>query len=78
MNQAALEEQITKWEPVGCEVIRTIDAYDDTVERIIKVVNSYYLYRYFTLGGNDHNIFVSVDLQAVDADHIIQHLAERL
>ena len=78
VDQKAMEEMIELWEPAGCEVVRTIDSMDDTVERIVKVGEEYHLYRYFTLGSDDRAVFVSVDLQAVDGDRIIQELAERL
>jgi len=63
------------------------DRYEDTVERIVKreyrdrdfrgEKMMYSLYRYFTIGDGPV-IHVSVDLENVDADHVIQHLAERL
>ena len=77
MNKEDLERFQHDWEPKDCEVVRTIDSYDDTVERIVRVGTIYYLYRYFTFGVNP-TINVSVDLDGVDADRVIQHLAERL
>lgn len=83
MYQEELEKMVEKWEPSDCEVVRCIDTYDDTVERVVKYTPAYpnrtvySLYRYFTL-GDEPNVHVSVDLQEVDADRVIQHLAERL
>ena len=84
IDQEDLERFQNDWEPKGCEVVRTIDTYDNTVERIVKVSNphrasqvTYSLYRYFTLGDNPQ-IRVSVDLDGVDPDEVIQHLAEQL
>jgi len=88
MYQEELEKMIEKWEPSDCEVVRCIDSFDDTVERVVKFAarnchtgiyagHRYSLYRYFTL-GDEPNVHVSVDLQEVDADRVIQHLAERL
>lgn len=87
MYQEELEKMIDVWEPTGCEVVRVIDSYDDTVERVVKFAShnangifsgmQYSLFRYFTLGDRP-NVHVSVDLQEVDADRVIQHLAERL
>ena len=79
MNKEDLERFQHDWEPKDCEVVRTIDVGvgDDTVERIIRVGTVYSLYRYFTFGDNP-TINVSVDLNEVDADHVIQYLAERL
>ena len=83
MNEEALNETISDWEPPGAEVVRTIDTYTSTVERIVKYqIESgswmYSLYRYFTLGDCVCKIHVSVDLENVDADEVIQHLAEKL
>jgi len=77
MNKEDLERFQHDWEPKGCEVVRTIDTYDHEVERIVRMGTVYYLYRYFTFGDNP-TINVSVDLDGVDADRVIQHLAERL
>ena len=82
MNEEALDHMIEKWEQPG-EVVRTINNFDDTIERIVKYTTHradeelYALYRYFTLGIN-RPIEISIDLQDVDADRVIQHLAERL
>ena len=84
MYQEELEKQIEKWEPPCAEVVRCIDSIEDTVERVIKYASTsgnkqeiYSLYRYFTIGDRP-DVFVSVDLFEVDADQVIQHLAERL
>ncbi len=77
MNEEDLERFQNDWEPPGCEVVRTIDTYTSSCERIVRVVNTYYLFRYFTLGDNPQ-IHVSVDLDAVDADEVINHLANQL
>jgi hypothetical protein len=83
MYQEELENMIDLWEPTGCEVVRCIDTYEDTVERIVKFTTHrageelYSLYRYFTIGDTP-NVLVSVDLKDVDADTIIQELGERL
>lgn len=85
MNEEVLNEAISDWEPPEAEVVRTIDTFTHQVERIVKVVNphradqeTYSLYRYFTIGDCTCNVHVSVDLDGVDADEVIQHLAERL
>ncbi len=88
MNQELLEEMIAHWEPPGGECIRTIDTDEDTVSRVIKYPAelacnvTYCLFRYFTLSndtpGNGERVCVSIDLQDVDADRVIQHLAEQL
>ncbi len=85
MFEESLNEMISDWEPIGCEVVRTIDTHEGTVERIVKVTNparasqvTYSLYRYFTIGGCGCNVQVSVDLDGVEADEVIQHLAEQL
>jgi len=78
MNQDLLEQKIHEWEPEGAEVVRTIDSYDNEVERIVKFEGWYYLYRYFLLHGNEARVHVSVDLNRVSPDHIIQELGERL
>ena len=87
MYQEELNKMIEQWEPANCEVVRNIDTYEDTVERVVKfsVKNDddifagmrYSLYRYFTFGDSPE-VRVSVDLQEVSADRVIQHLAERL
>ena len=82
MNEEALNEMIDHWEPPGIECVRTIDTQEDTVERILKLGGEYSLCRYFTLSsdtaGIGDRVCVSVDLDRVDADRVIQHLAERL
>lgn len=78
MNQDLLEQKIHEWEPEGAEVVRTIDSYDNEVERIIKLDGLYYLYRYFLLHGNEAKVHVSVDFNGVSPDLIIQDLGERL
>lgn len=84
MNQELLQQLIDQWEPEIAEVVRVIDTTEGTVERIVKVWDRYSLYRYFEMPtryeGNEAStpIVVSVDLSGVDADTIIQHLAERL
>lgn len=81
MNQEALEDKIMEWEPNGVEVVRVIDSQEGTVERIVKHISrhgsDYSLFRYFTL-GRPYQVHVSVDLDMVDADRVIQHLGERL
>ena len=90
MYQEELNKMIEQWEPSqyeGFEIVRTIDTHDDTVERVVKYRTRhphtnemgvlYSLYRYFTLGDRPE-VHVSVDLQEVSADRVIQHLAERL
>ena len=82
MNQELLDHKIEEWEREGT-VVRTIDTHDDTVERIIRrrpygtTLDLYTMYRYFTLGTRP-DVLISVDLDDVDADRVIQHLAERL
>ena len=85
MYNEELEKMIDQWEPTLSEVVRVIDTHEDTVERIVKCKTHraeeelYSLYRYFTLGDRfGTEVHVSVDLQDVDADRVIQHLAERL
>ena len=84
MNEELLEAMIDEWEPMGAEVVRVIDSDDRVVERILRMDVRYYLYRYFMVGidmvdrSATARCEVSVDLQAVDADTVIQHLAERL
>lgn len=85
MNEELLEAMIEQWEPIGAEVVRTIDSDPRVVERIVKRPQELYsLYRYFMLGVDmvdgsaTARCEVSVDLADVDADTIIQHLAERL
>ena len=90
MYEQELEKMIEKWEPSHYpefDIVRTIDTHEDTVERVVKFRTRhphtnepavlYSLYRYFTL-GDQPNVHVSVDLQEVNADRVIQHLAERL
>jgi len=77
MNEEDLARFQNDWEPKGCEVVRTIDTYTSTCERIIRVGTVYSLLRYFTLGDNPQ-IHVSVDLDGVTADDVINHLAEQL
>lgn len=84
MNEELLEAMIDEWEPIGAEVIRVIDSDDRVVERILKMDGLYWLHRYFMLGVDmvdgsaSARCEVSIDLENVDADRIIQHLAERL
>jgi hypothetical protein len=89
MNDIDLHRMIDKWEPTGCEVVRTIDSDEYTVERIVKFTARhphlgdtcvlYSLYRYFEIGmDNNLRLEVSVDLDHVDGDRVIQWLAERL
>lgn len=79
MNEQLLEEMIEHWEPEDAEVVRVIDSEEGTVERIVKHGSAYYLYRYFQLESvGQHKVFCSIDLSCVDADRVIQHLAERL
>lgn len=84
--QEALDDLIEQWEPHNGECIRSIDITPDTVERIIKVQrplgtdpraieSRYTLYRYFLIGSQWQ---VSVDLESVDADRMIQEMAERV
>lgn len=83
MYQEELQRMIDIWEPTDCEVVRVIDTYEDTVERVVKFHTHrageelYSLDRYFTI-GDEPNVLVSVDLTEVDADRVIQELAERL
>ena len=84
MNQELLQEQIDHWEPPGSEVVRTLDTFTHCVERIVKyqpsmtTIELYSLYRYFTIGDCTCKVHVSVDLEDVSADEVIQTLAERL
>ena len=82
MNEDLLNEMIDHWEPPGIECVRTIDTHEDTVERILKLDGEYSLVRYFTLSsdtpGIGDRVCASVDLDRVDPDRIIQHLAERV
>ena len=90
MNEERLAVLIEHWEPNGCEVVRVIDSEDHEVERIIKFDTGetvwYSLFRYFELGVHvtedgkvaSDRTEVSIDLQDVSADRVIQHLAERL
>jgi len=84
MNEELLEAMIDEWEPLGAEVVRVIDSDDRVVERILRMGDEYYLNRYFMVGIDmvDGSAVarceVSVDLDRVDADRVIQHLAERL
>lgn len=89
MNQELLEACIDHWEDETMEVVRTIDTHEMTVERILKYRASssmemvYRLHRYVQYGIPDHAEFsirveCSVDLEDVDADTVIQTLAERL
>jgi len=84
MNKDKLNEMINDWEPIGCDVVRTIDTHEDTIERIVKYRTHiagqelYSLYRYFTIGECVCNVQVSVDLDGVEADRVIQELAERV
>ena len=79
MNDLLLNEMINEWEPQGAEVVRIIDTTEDTIERILKFDGEYYLFRYFMLRSlGKEEVCVSADLQAVDADRVIQELAERL
>ena len=84
--QASLDLLIEAWEPHNGEVVRTIDSNADTVERIVKTNRSlgtdprafesrYTLYRYFLIGSQWQ---VSIDLDCVYADRVIQELAERI
>ncbi len=79
LNQARLSSVIEQWENPECEVVRTIDssASEGTIERIVRVEDSYSLFRYF-MSSSTGAILVSADLNCVDADHVIQHLSERL
>jgi hypothetical protein len=89
VNEERLELMIELWEPEGAELIRIIDTCDATTERIVKVRGHgikdwYWLYRYFEFGVDmvdgsaTTRTEVSVDLDRVDADTVIRHLAERL
>ena len=85
MNEERLEALIEQWEPFGCEVVRVIDSEEGQVERDVKYDGAVYsLFRYFEIGmvmdadSASVRTVVSVDLQDVDADRVIQHLAERL
>ena len=82
MNQELLQEMIDHWEERSMTVVRTIDSDEDCVERILSRGSLYWMFRYFTLGSNTPGIAdrvcCSVDLECVDAERVIQHLAERL
>lgn len=80
IDQESLADAIVEWEPPESEVVRTIDSVDGTVERIIKIGDKYWLHRYFMLREEsyDRYLAVSADLNGVDADRVIQNLAERL
>lgn len=80
MNQELLEEAIEHWEESGMTVVRIIDSDESTVERILQRGSWYWLYRYFETAPEPATLKVvcSVDLEAVDAERVIQHLAERL
>jgi hypothetical protein len=78
MNEAKLNAQIEHWEEPGGELIRVIDIHEDSVSRIVKRADLYYLYRYFNLGINPSRVVCSVDLNGVDADAVICHLAEQI
>lgn len=78
MNSMILAKKIRTWEPEGAEVVRCIDSDEDTLERILKYQGDYYLYRYFALNGDENQIQVSIDLNAVHPDRVIQELGERL
>ena len=79
MNQETPEllRQIELWEPSDAEVVRVIDIHEDTIERIVRRGDRYFMYRYFTLGDRPE-VYTSVDLESVDADRIIQELGERV
>lgn len=80
MNQELLEEAIEHWEQHAQTVVRTIDSQEDTVERIVRRGDLWWLYRYFQISSDPGaiKVFCSVDLDCVNADRVIQHLAERL
>lgn len=80
MNQELLEEAIGHWEPHGLTVVRTIDSGEDTVERIVRRGDCWWMFRYFEMAPEVATLKVccSVDLDCVNADRVIQHLAERL
>lgn len=84
MNEELLEAMIDEWEPIGADVVRVIDSDSRVVERILRIGDEYYLNRYFMVGIDmvDGSAVarceVSIDLDRVDADTVIQHLAERL
>jgi hypothetical protein len=79
MNEQLLQEMIDEWEPENAVLVRMIDTDEDTVERVIKDESDYAIYRYFTMRAvGSECVKVSVDHQGVDADFIIQTLAERL
>jgi len=84
MNEELLEAMIDEWEPIGADVVRVIDSDSRVVERILRMGDEYYLNRYFMVGIDmvDGSAVarceVSIDLDCVDADTVIQHLAERL
>jgi hypothetical protein len=81
MNQEAFEDAVANWEEPGSEVVRTIDTDEESISRITKYKDKYYLRRYFTMHQPTpygSYIGVSVDLNGVDADTVIQHLGEQL
>ena len=80
MNQELLEEAISIWEEPALTMVRTIDSEEGTVERILSRGSLYWLYRYFEAAPEPATLKVccSVDLECVDAERLIQHLAERL
>jgi hypothetical protein len=81
MNEDLLEQAIAHWEQPALTIVRTIDSEEDTVERILQRGSLYWLYRYFqhpVSNGIGIQVSCSVDLDCVDAERVIQHLAERL
>lgn len=80
MNQDLLAEAILHWEQHALTLVRVIDSDEDTVERILQRGSLYWLYRYFQTsnGQGSMTVHCSVDLDCVDAERVIQHLAERL
>lgn len=80
MNEDLLAEMIVEWESSELKLVRVIDSTDGVVERILKTEDEEYaIYRYFTMRAiGSECVKVSVDHQGVDADFIIQTLAERL
>lgn len=84
MNQDMLQDQIDLWEPEHGKVIRTIDSYAGTVQRIVKLDEPafpvrYFLYRYFTMQiAGLTTVVCSVDLNGVEADDVIQYLGEMI
>ena len=75
MNHEDIANLIEAWEPKDAELVRVIDIDDGVIERISKVGNRYWHIRFFELAGR---VQVSVDLDGVDADRVIQELAERV